>query len=311
MKRKRRYSGLMTCLMGLSTFCVHAQEGTVFAYRSNLDTVRKTAAYKIPLSPELVARCSRGDLADLRIRDAEGRFTPYVLKEDEAGKGSGMDEYQDLPDPVIQQKDSSNRHSYITLQYGEAYRIDKLTLDVRRPVLYKRTARVYATEPGPKAPVISVSIDPGNNVFRIPTVKARRLMIDIANADNPPLVISRVGTAQRMQYLLTYLQEGLSYQLLAGNVQAGPPEYDLKYFVDSLTREPLVLLAGSPQPAGPVAQAPASVKGEQGSGNAGGDDGRHSGILLWSIITLVLLLLIYLSVKLARATAKKDANNRL
>jgi hypothetical protein len=294
--------------MGLSAFCVHAQEGALFAYRSNLDTVRKTAFYKIPLSPELVAKSSRGDLADLRIRDAEGRFIPYVLKEDEAGKGSGMGEYQDLPDPVIQQKDSSNRHSYIILQYGEAYRIDKLTLDVRSPVLYKRTARVYATEPDPAVPVISVSIDPGNNVFRIPTVKTRRLMIDIANADNPSLVISRVGTAQRMQYLLTYLQEGLSYQLLAGNAQAGPPEYDLKYFVDSLSREPLVLLAGSPQPAGSFApaRAPASVGGEQGA--HGGD---HSGILLWSIITLVLLLLIYLSVKLARATVRKDANNRL
>jgi hypothetical protein len=317
MKKKRRHSWLrvgrswlLTGFMGLSVSCVHAQGGSVFAYRSDLDTVRKTAFYKIPLFPELVAKC-RADLADLRIRDPEGRFIPYVLKEGVVPGDTGADVYVATPDPVFQQKDSSNRHSYITLRYREAYRIDKLTLGVRDPALYKRTVRVYDGEADPiaAAPVAVISIDPNSHSFYIPAVKSRRLVIDIANADNTPLVISRVETAQRTQYLLTYLQAGLSYRLLAGNAQTGPPEYDLKYFVDSLTREPLVLVPGSLQPVSNVAPAaPPPPAGKDLHNPAGGD---HPGILLWSIITLVLLLLIYLSVKLAKAIPKKNEQDRL
>ena len=88
-----------------------------------MDTPGETDFYRIVLSPELVAR-SKTDLSDLRILDAEGRFVPYVLKEGIVDTGGTV--FQAIANPAILQRDSSDRHSYITLTWRETYRIDQL-----------------------------------------------------------------------------------------------------------------------------------------------------------------------------------------
>jgi hypothetical protein len=78
-------------------------------------------------------------------------------------------------------------------------------------------------------PVTCVSIDPKDTVFLLPAVKAKTLLIDIANGDNAPLVIRKVVSAQSGIYLLAYLLtgEGSRYELGAGDSTEGPPDYDL------------------------------------------------------------------------------------
>lgn len=302
MKTKRWFDKII--LAGIWAFlsgaCCEAQ--MPFSWHADLETIQHAAFYKITLTPEWVAKC-RQDLADLRIRSGDGKFIPYVLKSGGQASGTGgqaSDKYLEGPDPAITQKDSGNRHSYIMLQYGEAYRIDKLDLDIRGPQLYKRRMVIYDNEKDKGRPIAETDIDPASASFRLPPVKTHSLLLDITNADNPPLVIRKVATAQLKLFLLTYLQPGVSYQLLTGNPQAGTPDYDLKYFVDSLTRDPQEILPG-----------PLQSENFAGNKPMPAAEKSHSGIILWGIILLVLLLLISLSLKMVKVTAEKDKHDRL
>jgi hypothetical protein len=202
--------------------------------------------------------------------------------------------YLEIPDPAIRQKDSSNKHSYITVLYREPYRIDKLSLEIQGPALYNRHARIFDTGNSGSLLLADIQIDPKNTTFRIPSVKTGRLLIDIANEDNMPLIIQKTGSFQLHQYLLTYLQPGTPYYLLAGNELAPAPDYDLKYFIDSLTKHPLEARIG---PLGPLRtlNKPAAIPVND-----------HSGILLWSIIAFILMLLIFLSFKMMKAIPGKE-----
>jgi hypothetical protein len=228
--------------------------------------------------------------------DDKGLLPINILQSGVAVRSTMNGKYREVPDPVIHQKDSSNRHSYITLQYGKSYRIDKLELRVGGPVLYRRHAWVYDNENRRGWPVAEMIIYPSNTSFGIPSLKTSRLLIDISNDDDVPLSIEKASTAQLDQYLLAYLQPGTGYRLLTGNPQADIPEYDLRYFTDSLTVYPGDVGVGPLQPlsAGPLSPV-----------TPGRD---HSIFLLWSIISLVLVLLIFLSFKMMNAIPKKEGD---
>lgn len=285
----------MFAIVGISLRCT-AQDS--FRCRAPIDTPRQTDFYRINLSPELVAR-SKPDLSDVRILGGDGRFVPYVLKEATADTPV----YQPVPVPKILQKDSSNRHSYLTLLWPKTYRIDRLSLAIDYPALYKREAWICTqTADGGWSPIDQVSIDPRDTAFHIPVIRTRGLRIDIANADNAPLKVFGISAGQTAIYLLTYLQSGAAYVLLTGDPKAGFPQYDLRYFTDSLTKAPREIGLGPEQETIVIAGGPNSpvVKTKNSS------DGS-AGFLLWSILSTVLLLLIYFSVKMVNAIGAKRA----
>jgi hypothetical protein len=117
------------------------------------------------------------------------------------------------------------------------------------------------------------------------------LILDIDNEDNAPLVVNNIVTSQLERYLLVWLQPGTEYRLLAGNVQANAPAYDLKYFIDSVRREPGEIIPGALQ----AVVKPAALPVENKSG---------SGVLLWIIISIVLVLLIFSSFRMLKAIPK-------
>jgi hypothetical protein len=201
---------------------------------------------------------------------------------------------------MIRQKDSSNKHSYILLSFADAYRIERLSLVVQNPILYKRTARVTDPDASPGAvAVATISIDPNDTAFRIPAVKTRHLLIDIMNSDNAPLTISRVVTAQSAVYLIAHLEQYREYEVTGGDSLASLPDYDLHYFTDSLREPPLDIAVKSIH------------RKDPGKARARIGESNRSTILLWSALVLVLFLLIYLSVKMVKAIAKKESNDRL
>jgi len=300
MKKRRWSDGWFAAALVLTALHCAAQDS--FRYRAQVDTPHETDFYRIVLSPEVVAR-SKTDLSDLRILGADGRFIPYVLKEEAADSGGA---YQAIPDAAILQKDSSNRHSYVTLTWHANYRIDRLSLKIGYPTLYKRHARIYSQMPdGSWSPVAQVSIDPRDTVFHIPGVRTRGVRIDIDNADNAPLRIVGVSAMQAGIFLLTWLQNGSSYLLLTGDPKAGAPQYDPGYFTDSLTRRPREVGIGPGQESVVMAGGPSSPQ-RGPTAKPGG------GFLLWSILSTVLLLLIYFSVKMVGAIgAKKGPHDRV
>ena len=294
MRRKYRIRGWLSAAGFLLSVTCSAQYTPTATEK--VDRVAKAGIYRIVLPPPLVASCGN-DLSDLRILDEYGKEAPYVLKTDihdplNAG-------FLPIPDPIIRQQDSSDRHSYYWLKYDDRYRIDRLSLVITRPALYKRTAVVSTVfDQGTAIPAVTISIDPGDSVFEVPSLNANLLMIDIANHDNAPLTIERVATAQSGIYLLAYLEPDHEYEL-AVDYKVGLPDYDLRYFTDNMRLTPVTIGLG------PLHRLSVleGIKLNQAIRNR--RSSRKSELLLWGAVAVILLLLLYVSVKLARAVDKK------
>jgi len=277
-----------------------------FGWKSALDTIRHDGFYRILLTPEIVAKCSRADLGDLRIVGSDKRFVSYVLKDSIGGK-----ERLAVPGASLVQKDSSDKHSYLDVRFPDAYELDQLSFLIQDPAFYKRDAEVTAQglDTTEWMLLTTVTLKPGSRSFALPAVKTRRLRIDITNADNAPLVVREVSGAQAPRWLVTYLKAGAAYQVLTGDGHAAKPEYDLKYFTDSLTTMPPTLAAGpvltavaadQPSEQAPVAAAPKAV------------EPAHSGnLLLWGILLAILILLVFFSVRMVKSITQKEQNDRV
>jgi hypothetical protein len=226
------------------------------------------------------------------ILEDKGLLPLNILRAGVTSRSFTIGKYLGVPFPALSQKDSGDKHSYITLQYRDRYRIDKLNLLLKGPALFKRNIRIYDGDDGGGRFIGEATISPGTTSFTIPTVKTNKLLIDIANEDNKPLVVEAVQTAQLNQYLLAFLQPGSGYSLLAGNPHAQSPEYDLKYFTDSLSKDPQEILTGPLQPLSPL-----TVVTPQPD---------HSGLWLWGILAIVLVLLASLSFKMMKSIPKED-----
>ncbi|HVU57623.1 MAG TPA: hypothetical protein VHD83_21315 [Puia sp.] len=191
------------------------------------------------------------------------------------------------PAPAIFRKDSGD-HTYITLTYKEPYIVDELILPVSSPALYRRKAKIYDKERSFYG--VNVIIDPANDHYLLPPFKTREIMIEINNGDNPPLVIDKIVSTQGGRYLLSYLQPGQGYQLLAGNDKAAAPQYDLQSFADTIDREPPSILPGTLTAVGRPSPSPAK------------DSSRdYKGVYLWTAIVVVLILLIWLCLNMLRS----------
>jgi hypothetical protein len=144
--------------------------------------------------------------------------------------------------------------------------------------------------------VQTITIDPKDTAFGVPAIKAKGLLIDVANEDNAPLEIGRVATAQSGIYLVTLLQPGRRYDLTAGDPVVHAPDYDLHYFTDSMKAVPALIGLGPLQP----------IDEEYSNRSVKQRGGRPGMVLLWGLITVILILLLFVSIKLARAIDKKE-----
>src|SRR5580658_6342677 len=306
MRRKFRISRWflgVAFLCSVSCAAQYIQEAT-----EKVDSISKPGIYRIVLPPAFVARC-RGDLSDLRVFDQDGKQAPYVLR---VGRSDPFNAgFLPLPDPKILQQDSSDRHSYYWLQFDDNYQINRLSLVVTKPALYKREA-IVSTVVGQwiAIPAVRITIDPGDSVFQLPFLRAKRLCIEVANHDNAPMAIARVAAAQSGMYLLVYLEPEHKYQLLAGDHMVKRPEYDLHYFTDSMPAVPPTIGLGpvhrlDSAELATVNEAYNKWRWNQRLNQRLNQRHNTAQLWLWVVLTVVILLLLYVSVKLARAVDKK------
>jgi hypothetical protein len=293
----RRLARLMPAFLLASVAC--AAQYRVTHASALIDNVPKGGFYRVVLAPEFVAEC-RLDLSDIRIRDQFAQETPYVLKSDthHDSLNAGM---LAIPDPQISRKDSSNRHTYYRLRYDATYRIDRLSLVIREPALFKRQAAIFTGNDSSAQEVQTITIDPMDTAFNVPPVKAKYLLIDVANEDNAPLDISRVATAQSGIYLVTLLKPDHRYELICGDPEARAPNYDLHFFTDSMKEVPALVGLGPIQ----------RLEKDYDRLSRNRSRGRSGVALLWSLVTVIGLLLLYVSVKLAKAVDKRDFGKKL
>ena len=192
------------------------------------------------------------------------------------------------------QRDSSDHHTYLFIDRPVPARIDRLSIRVSSPALFRRRAefgQVFTqTITGKRRqkrlehsfnPEINFMLSStGDTTLPLPNVLTEKLCIRIANADDPSLHISAIHADQISTYLVANLQKNSTYTLRFGDRSTTPPVYDLSYFKDKI---PATLPIAT---VGPVVDKYTPSPGQAP---------EISAYALWAGITFVLLLLVYMS----------------
>ena len=120
--KANKLAGYICCLL----FSVAGSAQNNFAWEASVREVGESGFYKLPLTPEVVAKCRQG-LQDIRIFDNDGRQVPYILKND-------MPIYRSeyfVSFPVVAVQKEKDKQTHITLRNATKQRIDNLLLYIR------------------------------------------------------------------------------------------------------------------------------------------------------------------------------------
>jgi hypothetical protein len=144
-------------------------------------------------------------------------------------------QYVKLPSPTYVQHDSATL-STIIIRFKDNYAINQLRLLFSGPKFFKRNITIYKGN-GNTYELVSKSIissaDTAGFSF---SAKTKLIKIDVTNGDNPPLTLKTVAGYELNQSLIAYLEKGQQYILRFGNDKSSAPDYDIKFFVDSLNK---------------------------------------------------------------------------
>ena len=200
--------------------------------------------------------------------------------------------YLPLPHPVLLQKDSNDKYSYVFVKFNNYYFIDRLELQVKGSKFYKRMLEVYTGTVDHPVLLDNFILSPDTPPVYTISVKTNHLLLKIRNNDNPPLQIAGVSAFQLNRYLLAYLEKGSGHQLVWGDTAAIAPSYDLEAFKDSIGNNATVIGYGNSQKnILPVQQAPAT---------------NNNKIWLWVAIAAACLVLLALTFKLTKEINKRN-----
>jgi len=138
-----------------------------------------------------------------------------------------------IPGVRVTQQDS-NKVTYIYIRLNDKYLVNKINLEITAPKYYKRDIAVYQIDGQSRSLVSSAELYSGKSNNLLFAAKGDELELEVDNGDNLPLTVKNVAVFQADQFIVSYLDAGQSYQLLTGDAKATAPDYDLKFFIDSL-----------------------------------------------------------------------------
>lgn len=202
--------------------------------------------------------------------------------------------YQTLPTPFASQKDSANV-SYIRLKFDENHIINKLHLNISGPKFYKRDIRLYSVDESGSHFITADQLDSKNASDILLNARAKQISIEIFNQDNPPLKITSAAAYQLSQSLLSYLETGKKYRVVFGDSTAKQPDYDLRFFTDSLNKNlkiaGLGVITANTDHKSTVPQKP----------------DFNFTYLMWGAIIVIILALAFFTYKMANEVKAKDS----
>lgn len=199
--------------------------------------------------------------------------------------------YEELAGTSFTQADSAGI-TIVTLTLPEANQVNKLHLTIAGTRFYQRNASVYQVINKQLSPVNDVVVASTGEQDLTITAKAAQLKIYISNGDNPPLQIQSVKAYQQTITLIGYLEKDKHYQLLTGNPTATLPNYDLRFFKDSIQRQP-ALLEHEAVTDNPLFTQPGSTSKNE-----------LPSWLIWLSIGVAITALSFLSVKMIKEISK-------
>ncbi|WP_121198030.1 hypothetical protein [Mucilaginibacter gracilis] len=152
--------------------------------------------------------------------------------------------YTPIEGSSFSQKDS-DKISYITVKFDEAYQINQLKLQIAGAKYYKRKVRIYQVNNGEESLVNETEITSLSAPLLNLSAKTKVIKIQILNDDNPAIIVQSVKALQLNKWLICYLEKSQQYHLLFGDSTAVAPQYDLNAFTDSLHQQlPVIAYTG-------------------------------------------------------------------
>jgi len=141
-----------------------------------------------------------------------------------------MARFDQLPNPVIIRKDSTNKTSYLKLKFDLNYQLDKLHFHITAPKYYDRTVSIFQGADGQKIFIKDTKITSGVKNELYFSARTNEIQLEIQNDDNSPLTINGIRAFQHSEFIISYLEKGDAYRLLFDDFSAKLPSYDLASF---------------------------------------------------------------------------------
>lgn len=195
------------------------------------------------------------------------------------------------PSPVIHQHDSG-KNSYVFIRFRNAYRTDEIEIRLSGARYYQRNATLVEKQRGLEVARQSVLLRSDNTNRFSTNFKSSELELVIENEDNPPLSVDSIRSFQLNRYLFAFLDSSHEYQLGFGDSSLPAPRYDINYFKDSLLSNVQIAKTGD-------------IKSNLSTITAPVRKPLIGKTLLWIVIGGVLLVLLYLTFRMAKEVNKK------
>jgi len=199
--------------------------------------------------------------------------------------------YLPIPGATFVQKDS-NKITYLTIRLNDRYLVNEIALTITAPKYFKRDVTVYKIDGQSRELVSDAELNSNQKNTLFINTKANALQLQINNGDNLPLSIKNVSLLQEDQFIVSYMEAGKTYKLLTGDNKVSAPDYDLKFFTDSIHGR-LPEIGHEPVVKNSLYNIePVKVKKEYTA-------------VIWAAIVVALLLLGFLTVKMIGEVGKK------
>lgn len=189
-------------------------------------------------------------LRSLEIRDELNPYEPLnILKAGYYQTQFSAGQFINLPVKIITADSASQKKTYVRLLLNDLQFVDQLEIVVSGTKYYRRDATISHERP------VTLQGKKVNEYFRqnfqltsgrtamvdMMGIRSKEFIIEIENEDNPPLTILDVKASQLNRYLTAWLKKGETYTLRFDQSDLQAPNYDLKFFKDSIPKYVSVL----------------------------------------------------------------------
>jgi len=205
--------------------------------------------------------------------------------------------FKQIEVPTITRFDSiETKQTYLKVDFKETPYFDKLTFKIDKPAYFYRNAKICLKHQDKKGrayfEVLNYFVFNSNDElsFYSNDFSHKNFYIVIDNKDNPPLEEVTIIPYQLNRYLVTHLEKANNYQLVFGNnSNTVQPNYDISFFKNKIGKDITILQTNEIVPIKSLLKTKT----------------KASNLWIWVSISIVAILLGYMSFKMITEMEKK------
>ncbi len=196
-----------------------------------------------------------------------------------------------------------DKNSVLRVQLPHPQVVDKVTLHISSPRLYKRNASVFVKKrvqvrrnkvEEQFVEIGQYELRPNNTTLELPSLFVKDFYIHIENMDSPPLQVDNFSLGQKPLTLVTHLSEGEQYAIVVDS-SFKLPDYDLALFKLQANHELPILKVNK------LTRVEPQLKDAQQDEQRG----KLGNILLWGGLIIAVVLVCYFAISLFRDIERK------